>query len=363
MKYFEKYVSNTLAGTSNQSFFVNENENTIHTGRVFYKIFCGGKYSYSFLFSNIIDGSFRGERENLLCDSWDIVSMSAGICSEYNEASSESTKTEYKLTFGGFESKEVMPGEFFYTDPIELQLNSGDYICLEISFKGKMIPCHPESIIPTFVLEKGRWIASKNMPLAGMVGCSRAVKHRIGFLGDSITQGIGTEMNSYTHWNAVLAEKMGKDFSYWNLGIGCGRASDAASNGAWLFKAKQTDIITVCYGVNDIFAQHTAEQIKDDLFQIISKLKQAGKKIILQTVPPFDYNEAQREIWNDVNAYIKTVLSEYADMVFDNVKILRKDAEHDYMAKYGGHPNCIGCSLWAEALYEAVNLNREKLGL
>ena len=57
MTYFDKYVSNTCAGSGNQMFF-NMNEDEVRTGRMFYKIFAGGEYNYSILFSNIIDTTF-----------------------------------------------------------------------------------------------------------------------------------------------------------------------------------------------------------------------------------------------------------------------------------------------------------------
>ena len=53
MKYFEKYKSNTLAGISNQSLFETDNKDCEYTGRAFYRLFAGGTYNYSFLFSNM----------------------------------------------------------------------------------------------------------------------------------------------------------------------------------------------------------------------------------------------------------------------------------------------------------------------
>ena len=65
----------------------------------------------------------------------------------------------------------------------------------------------------------------------------------IAFLGDSITQGVGTPDNAYTHWNALISKEIGEEYSYWNLGIGYARASDASTDGAWLNKAKNNDIV------------------------------------------------------------------------------------------------------------------------
>ena len=42
------------------------------------------------------------------------------------------------------------------------------------------------------------------------------------------------------------------------------------------------------------------------------------------------------------------------DFVFDNVPVLRKNAEEEHIALYGGHPNIEGCRKWAEALYEKL---------
>ena len=57
MKWFETYSSNTLAGSGNQYYFTT-GDDKIHRGRIYYKIFAGGTYNYSLLFSNIIDSTY-----------------------------------------------------------------------------------------------------------------------------------------------------------------------------------------------------------------------------------------------------------------------------------------------------------------
>lgn len=82
MKYFEKYNSNTYAGSGNQLYF-EMNENEMHTGRIFYKISVGGEYSYSILFSNIIDSTYADgstSHKNLICDTWSICGARIGRC-------------------------------------------------------------------------------------------------------------------------------------------------------------------------------------------------------------------------------------------------------------------------------------------
>ena len=75
MKYFDEFVSNTLAGSSTQSFF-DADENGVMTGRAFYKIFTGGTFNYSLLFSNITDSTFSDgshSYRNMVIDEWEIV--------------------------------------------------------------------------------------------------------------------------------------------------------------------------------------------------------------------------------------------------------------------------------------------------
>ncbi len=357
MKYFEQFTSNTYAGSSNQLYF-NMKEGEVRTGRIFYKISTGGEYNYSILFSNIIDSTYADgslSHSNLICDEWKIHSLKIGRCRKFPEdINSEINVTDFKeATFDGKKDKNVMPAEFFAADPIKLSFEKNDFLCLEITYSGKMIPYHEESLLPAYVLDNGKWKYSKYVPFATMIGCDRAVKARVAYMGDSITQGVGTEINSYLHWNARLSEKIGDNYAYWNLGIGFGRASDAASDGAWLYKARQNDIVFVCYGVNDILQGRTAEQIKNDLDTIVNNLKNAGKKVILQTVPPFDYSEENTKKWNEVNDYIKTVLKDKVDVLFDNNSLLGQ-AGALHMAKYEGHPVEEGCRVWADALYEEV---------
>ena len=356
MEYFNKYNSNTLAGSGNQFFFYNENERPTRSCTL-YKVTNGGEYPYSFLFSNTIDSTFSIgaiSHNNLVVDAWNIEEMFVGICTRCDEESFEYPRSMKQVLFCGQRQKAVNPAELFCTDPVTLNAKDGEYICVEIVFSGRMIPYHPESIIPSFVFHNGEWIPSKEHPFLSMVGIEKNAKKKIAFLGDSITQGIGTPVNSYSHWNAVLANFLGNEYAYWNLGLGYGRADDAASDGIWLYKAKQNEIVFVCYGVNDIHQGFDADIIKKNLQTIVNKLCECGICVILQTIPPFDYSEDHRVIWQEVNDFIINEIKN-AELVFDYVKYLAKNNDEPHIAKYGGHPNIDGCKVWGEAIYKAVN--------
>ena len=77
-------------------------------------------------------------------------------------------------------------------------------------------------------------------------------------------------------------------------------------------------------------------------------------KVVLQTIPPFDYEGEMIGKWQRVNDYIRQTLSQKAALVFDVVPWLRQDEEHPHMAKFVGHPNAEGCAVWADALYDAL---------
>ena len=343
------YVSNTLAANGNQSFFTADG---ICTGMTFAKVFKGGKFPYAFAFSNVIDSTFADgstSKCNDVCD-YRIVSLNVAVTDDcIPENAEESVFTP--VTFCGEKSAEI--GRLTFTDEIEIEAEKDKYLCFKIEFEGRRIPCHKESIVAIFRNSDGEWQTDVDVPLPVFTGVKRDVKKKIAFLGDSITQGIGSEFNSYKHYAACTAEFLGDKYAYWDLGLGYARGADAATDGIWLEKLKQNDIVTVCFGVNDMFQSRTEEQLKADLKTITEKLKAAGAKVILQTVPPFDYDERYEQTWRNVNEYIKTELAKNADVIFDNNPVLC-DGEGSTKAKYGGHPNNEGYRLWAEALAPVI---------
>ena len=350
MKWFDTYVSNTLGGSGNQTAFSAEGD--FRTGRVYYKLFAPGKLSYSLLFSNIIDSTYKPEFGtvcNTVCDEWEIGEVSVGLCRGVTCENAAEPETMLPLTFGGSREKHVMPGEFFVTDPVELDVSEGDFLCCQLTFRGKRLPYHLESVLPIFTRSDGNWVPDKKMPLPSMVGCARSVTARIGFLGDSITQGIGTPHNGYTHWCALLGEKIGRAYSFWNLGIGYGRGQDAATDGAWLFKAKQMDAVVVAYGSNDIGRGRATEQMKQDFTRIVTLLKEAGVKVFLVSVPPFNWQEVQYTRWVEINDFLTRELSKEVDGFFDIAPLLT-DPNQPGIALYGKHPDEAGCRIWADAM-------------
>lgn len=363
MKWFDTFVSDTLGGTGNQLFH-RWGDDRARRGRVYYKLFRGGEGDYSLLFSNTIDSTYKveyGSFANCVCDGWEILSAAVGVCRETGAETAGGVEKFFPLSFGGARSKTVAPGEFFATDPVTLAPEKGDFLCVELEFRGEMIPYHLESILPTFVCENGTWIPDKRVPVPGMVGCARKVAARIGYFGDSITQGIGTAPNAYTHWCALVAEALGDSYSHWNLGIGYGRGQDAASGGAWFFKAKHVDAAVVTFGSNDVGRGRSVEQMKADFTVLVDRLHDAGVKVFLQTLPPFDWQGEFLERWLAINAFLKDELAAKAEGFLDVAPLLTDETRGVGMSKYGKHPDESGCRVWAEALIPRMKEFLKKL--
>lgn len=374
--YFKNFVSNTTAASGNQLIFKMEKDE-VRTARVFYKIFAGGKYNYSLLFSNIIDSTHnKGEVScpNMICDPWTIHSARIGKCRSITRekalpdmivsdcgAGDINVEGMKDVTFGGCASKYVAPGEFFTTDPVEMEFEKNEFLCLELTFSGRALPYHEEGLLPVYVKEGEEWKYSRLMPLPGMVGCDRKVKKTIGFWGDSITQGVGTEYNSYDHWVAKLAELLGEDYAVWDLGIGYARGKDAATLGAWYYKAKHCDVVGMAFGVNDVFHEFdSGVQIGQNIEKLVHWLHGEGVKVMLQTAPPFGFVEPERSRWYELNDYLKETVAQKADGFFVNTGFLGVEGEY-HKTVYGGHPNSEGCTVWANNFYPVMKEFLESL--
>ncbi len=362
--YLKKYSSNSVGAGANQTFF-ELNEGEVRTGLAFFKITAGGKYRYSLLFSDVIDSTFAGGEKsfaNMQLGGWSIHSLRVGRCKHFPSSEPEKILVEEieiqditTLTFGDCKECYIGKGENVFSDPKELYFASGEYIAVEITYSGKRVPAHLESMLPLYNKTECGFKYSVEMPLPLMIGCDRPVKRKIAYLGDSITQGIGARANSYLNWCARLCWMIGEDFSHYNLGIGYARAEDAASLGNWLKRALASDFVFLCLGTNDIGAGANENAIISSLKTIICKLKSANCRVILQTLPPFNREGERNEAWNNINKIIKEELALEVMSVFDVVPLLSEVPHKLGRAKYGGHPNEEGCRIWAEALFKEIN--------
>jgi len=352
--FYKTYSSDCIAGSANQV-LTRDNEPVTRCGRIYYRLSHGGDH-YALLFSNQIDSTFADgsiSRANDVGGDWDILTLRVGLV----DVRGTEPRTWHTVTFDGKEKKHVAAGDTvpFFCDPIPLGAKAGQYLCYEITVWGACYPYHEEMTLNVVIRDGDGWVPSKKIPAPLMIGSDRSVLRRIGFLGDSITQGCGTEYDSYTHWAAKIAEGLPASDSVWDLGIGYARAYDAATDSGWLARVKQCGIVNVCMGVNDLLRGRTGEEVVSDLTTIVRALKQAGCRVILFTVPPFDMTGDAKDYWYYVNDKIRLTISNEADAVFDFAAVLGQTAPNAHMSVYGGHPNADGCAVAAKA-YLATKL-------
>lgn len=344
-EFYDAYVSDTTVGAAAQV-LAGLDECEERTGRVYFKLSRGGE-NYSLLFTNEVDATFgEGEYNHPgdIGEEWDIVSLRVGLTADEG-----CEPTVWKnVTFGGEQSKHVEGKVKFCTDAIPLGAKRGDYLCYEITLRGRNFPYHEEIVLNVSVTKDGKPTNDKKIPVPVMIGSDRKVKEKVGFLGDSITQGCGTEPGSYTHWVAKIEEGLSDDYSVWNLGIGYARTYDAAENKGWLERVKECDTVNICLGTNDLLRVSTYDEVERDLETVIRLLKEAGCRLILFTVPPFDIREERKEHWYKTNDYIRNVLVDKVDKVFDFASVLGYPAPNEHKAMYETHPNAVGCALVAE---------------
>ena len=192
----------------------------------------------------------------------------------------------------------------------------------------------------------------KEFPQPVFVGCDRKSSMKIGFIGDSITQGLGTREDEYEYWVAVFGRTAGNNFSVYNMGLGCARASDAASDGVWLKRAKQMDFVFVCFGINDIFTGSSAEKICADIEKTVDLLKASGDAVGLLSDPTFDMTGDDCIRWYGINEYIGKVISKKCNLYLDTADVLGRKPPESHQSLYGSHPDGNGGKALGKALYK-----------
>lgn len=371
-----KYVSLSAVSTATNYIMQEDNVST-RTYRTYIKPKETGQLELRFWHSNSVDST------------WDVGSVAKGSmpggswCIEAAYAADGGTcqdgqvvpGTSVQVMFEGKPGKVVASGETFWSDPLQIELPKEHDLAFTWTIttlsSGKTVPFNTEGLLVTAYEAEGdkaddefgtAFVPAVNrLVMPAFAGYVRLVKQRMIFLGDSITQGVRTEKDGYQYWVSRIADGLGHDYSVWNIGSGWARAYDASADGPWLAKAAEGDIVAIALGVNDIdIGARSSSELLDDLSVIVRRLKERedGKevRIILFTVPPFNFTGEREVVWRSVNEAIRTCPPEGVDAVFDIADILSCPApeEHRIEPKYMSssddpHPNGLAGAVIAEA--------------
>lgn len=356
---FTAYPSAVPVGSGHNYILLGQNHLTI---RAYLKTYPALSDTWRFYHQNGVDSTFADGSvayRNRSGGNWKIVRARIGIGSLSSGIEMESPDPVtgwVDVTYDGKTSRDVLPGECFWSDEIQLSLPDGHDLVWEWELIGEDIPSTPDSQAATFTDTGDGFIFREESPLPDLFGNARPVQGRIVFMGDSITQGCATRKNHYEMWAARIACALSPAYASWNLGLGYARGADAATDGLWLQKGKTADIACLAFGVNDLLSgpyklgrgANPAELLATIEKNVLA-LRDASVRVIVFSVPPFHYDPATRAVWRAVDSALPELCKAWQVAFFDFAAVL--DARHPYgdVCNYGPHPNGDGGRLVCEA--------------
>lgn len=347
---YKNYTSATLLSSAANSISM-ENKKFTRTYRTYIKPREFGEFNFAFWHSNAVDSTWdQGEEvsANMPGGKWRIDEAyvaDGGVALDGTINSS----TQTMFTFNGEKSKVVNPTDKFWSDSVEFFIPKDHFIAFTWTLtsleEGKVIPYNCEENLATAYVSEGNddFIRAENMLLIpSLLAYEKILDKRITFIGDSITQGVRNIRDEYGYWVGKIGNAMSPKIGIWNIGSGWARAKDMATDGEWLYKAKHSDEVAICIGVNDIGTLGRNHlELTQDLEKIIRRLKENNElcKVILFTIPPFDFINTQEETRKIVNKRILAGKIKGADRIFDISAVLSCPAPNENLEKLEYHSN------------------------
>lgn len=243
-------------------------------------------------------------------------------------------ETDRALTFGGALTVTVPAGADVWSDPVDLAVDAGRDLAISIYVPGSFVPTTQgaRGLTKTSYVAQGNQVAALDLPSAEMTQrvfvayevqvLSPDLAVTIVALGDSITEGACSALDSDGSWPELLSKRMptladGTRVAIFNAGIGSGRF--ASGDGAGLRGLRRLDelltlpnvaSVVVLMGVNDISYERVDAKFLQDAFgRAILAAHAAGKRIVGIPILPFGGsvkdvgNNAQ--VAREVNAWIR----------------------------------------------------------
>ncbi|RYP43985.1 hypothetical protein DL768_009506 [Monosporascus sp. mg162] len=295
------------------------------------------------------------------------------------------------LTFNGSPSITIPVGEVVYTDPIDFKINPQSMITVNLYFEagqsGTSVTGHPGSRTTSW-MQQGNYLNESSITeasvahwyfLSAVEAWAPRTTSALVVLGDSITDGRGSDDNANNRWpDLVLAKMQGNgltNIALCNQAAG-GNAVLTGGLGPPLMERYQRDLLKtagvkyalIFEGVNDIGVAPTdpatQEQIGNGLISafktIASDAKAAGLKVFAATIMPFSgegqaYSDPTREQTRQmVNKWILGGGEGSFDTVIDFASIVADASDPTILAaEYDGgdhlHPNVAGYQAVADA--------------
>jgi acyl-CoA thioesterase I len=212
-------------------------------------------------------------------------------------------------------------------------------------------PFHFLPAVPTRRTALGALVATLAWPL---FGCSKSPTQvvipsgaTVLALGDSITHGTGAAQGE--DWPTLLAARTG-----WNL-VNAGIPGDTAQGGrariASLLSQHQPALVIVGLGGNDFLRRRPADQVKEDLRDILRQVKATGTPTVLLAVPAPSLLAAVASQLSDAPLYQSLAEEEGVVLLEDVISTVLSD---NALKADPIHPNAEGYRRMAEAIHQAL---------
>jgi lysophospholipase L1-like esterase len=266
--------------------------------------------------------------------------------------------TNRQITFGGQTSVTIPAGAVVLSDPLPETLAPGANLSVSVALQGtaSVITAHNRSMQYTFKSGSGDWAADVSAEHFGtqdanwffLDGITVDAPTHVGTmaaLGDSITDGVGSTINTDHRWTDDLANRIDqlpriKQFGIANEGIS---GNHVASGGGAAGLPGETrlvrDVLTkpgigsvfLFEGINDISGGISATALIAADKQIAEQVHAMGKCAFAATITPAGLASPEQEaVRNQVNQYLRT--SNDFDAVFDFDAVVRDPTDPTQLA-------------------------------
>jgi len=243
------------------------------------------------------------------------------------------TSTDKALSFSGVASVTIAQGKEIWSDPINFTVSSQGNVSITTAFGSvpSAVVGHSGSRTTSYIQTNSSNVTAANMGTAqvtdhwyyisGIDTMAAASAVGIVAIGDSITDGRGTDTNKNNRWTDILAARLQVNsatakVAMMNQGIGAtslvgtsGTAAQARFNRDVLGQSGVRYVI-VLDGVNDIGAGASFTSMKAAYDDLISRAHAQGVLTYGATILPFGgnsyYTAAHESVRQQVNAYIKS---------------------------------------------------------
>ena len=361
---FELYQSNIAYGTGNNIMVYATKQTETATYRAVFPVQEHGSFDYKLYFSNNMDASSRGFSNYPDMPVADYTIHHAALRTTTDIKGMSGISDPTPLTFDGHPTRTVLAGERFWCDAVAFDVPQGSYLMFEWTVE---YTCIPSTIVAsTYSVYKANTAAEdfpsnpqsvNTAPMPDLIGCTRDGV-RLAFIGDSITMGTGSGAFEHAFWVKQISERLGTGYSVWNLGLDSGRANDVVIGSSWKEKLKNTDVLSICIGINDVMSIYggkpqtadsaSAEDIVASITQIAAMAEEVGAEIIIFSIPPFNLSGEKLTKWQTANEQIKE-LAQAKDYRFFDFAAVLGDPNDPAKCIYGDHPNAEGCTAVADA--------------